>query len=609
MDLKSLDSSHINKDEFTPLPLFSEKFKDVISSKFFLKSAITDNQDKCIDEQIKKHVAKKHPTENNIENFSSIIENSENTEKSSNVIRVLLRETNIISLFEMPSTTVLKCTEEGRLVEEDNTKYEYLTVGKGKNRKMEPAEAQTFEIILITKQTLASKIDTLNNFGFASTWDMYDAYAELEKKHSNNTTKENKLYDSMIIMERMLANNTYRKQQEYFKGIDKIVSNGNDFSIHILWNFHYLELNNTPALSLCINPENTDILAVGYGKYKYSSEFPGAVCIWSLKNPKQPERTYHFKVSVTSVAFSSRNPNLLAVGFYNGDIFILDIISKEKYIHDRSTRQTSPCYEPIWFVDWFITEDTDEKIISLCQDGRINYFEKMKNGEFVCSTHMTITKIDNKNNEIQSHIPMNRNLPCTAFCKHPELINIYYVGTGYGNVYKCSFINASQCLSFFKAHNGPVYCIQFSKFCKNIFLTCGADWSVKVWIENIITPLIILNTSLNPVMAATFCPTVSTVIVAISGREIFIWDLKRKNDFLLNKSSLSEDTLTTLTFSNDGNNIFTSDTVGVVYVCALINLPKPSDNQTLDLEDGICNSLLIKPHLLKKYRNALKASL
>lgn len=63
------------------------------------------------------------------------------------------------------------------------------------------------------------------------------------------------------------------------------------------------------------NPANQDIVAVGYGKFYFSDTIPGLVLIWNIKNPVQPERSYSFTDSVTSVCFSTKNPMLLAVGF------------------------------------------------------------------------------------------------------------------------------------------------------------------------------------------------------------------------------------------------------------------------------------------------------
>lgn len=44
----------------------------------------------------------------------------------------------------------------------------------------------------------------------------------------------------------------------------------------------------------------------------------------------------------------------------------------------------------------------------------------------------------------------------------------------------------------FMAHNGPVYGVKFSPFCSSIFMTYGADWQIKIWIEDFNSPLLCL---------------------------------------------------------------------------------------------------------------------
>lgn len=73
------------------------------------------------------------------------------------------------------------------------------------------------------------------------------------------------------------------------------------------------------------NRKNQDIMAAGYGKFEYNTEMTGLVCCWSIKNTEYPERFYHTNSGVTSLAFSNKYPNLLAVGLFNGNILVYDV--------------------------------------------------------------------------------------------------------------------------------------------------------------------------------------------------------------------------------------------------------------------------------------------
>lgn len=55
-------------------------------------------------------------------------------------LKVVLRETDDVVLYECTSTTVPTKSEDAAEVLEDNAKYEYLTIGKGKHRPTLDAE-------------------------------------------------------------------------------------------------------------------------------------------------------------------------------------------------------------------------------------------------------------------------------------------------------------------------------------------------------------------------------------------------------------------------------------------------------------------------------------
>ena len=76
-----------------------------------------------------------------------------------------------------------------------------------------------------------------------------------------------------------------------------------------------------------------DILAVGYGQFEFGPPICGMVALWSLKNPGYPLWSFPTPSGVTAVDFSVYNPNMLAVGLYNGTLAV----------HDVKTRQVRPC--------------------------------------------------------------------------------------------------------------------------------------------------------------------------------------------------------------------------------------------------------------------------
>lgn len=134
----------------------------------------------------------------------------------------------------------------GNYTEEDNKRYEYLTVGKGRNRKVLNAEIQTEPILYKTRETEKERVKNVSSYAFASGWDMFDTYTKCEvikdeeqdkefvldlKKSidSLTLTKEEREFQSIvmnpnffeacIIIERLLANNNFNDKQKRFRGL------------------------------------------------------------------------------------------------------------------------------------------------------------------------------------------------------------------------------------------------------------------------------------------------------------------------------------------------------------------------------------------------------
>lgn len=76
-----------------------------------------------------------------------------------------------------------------------------------------------------------------------------------------------------------------------------------------------------------------DILAVGYGQFEFGPPVCGMVALFSLKNPGYPLWSFCTTSGVTAVDFSVHNPNMMAVGLYDGTLAV----------HDVKTRQARLC--------------------------------------------------------------------------------------------------------------------------------------------------------------------------------------------------------------------------------------------------------------------------
>ena len=81
---------------------------------------------------------------------------------------------------------------------------------------------------------------------------------------------------------------------------------------------------------------------------------------------------------------------------------------------------------------------------------------------------------------------------CISF--KPDDPRLYLVGTELGRVYFCTTQYGSEFLATFPAHHSPVYSLQWNSFIPDIFLSCGADWEIKIWdIQQHSSPLFIFD--------------------------------------------------------------------------------------------------------------------
>lgn len=363
--------------------------------------------------------------------------------------------------------------------------------------------------------------------------------------------------------------------------------------------------------AVCWNTSNEDVLAVGYGKFYYAEETTGLVMIWNIKNPVQPERVYHFPSPVTSVDFSQQHPNLLAIGFYDGSIKVLDISDTNIRTIGTSSREDSPLFEPIWQVEWYTDDDYYkgmEFLMATSQDGRISRFN-LENAAFMPYFHlMRVSRAEGKLKGLKvankcnvPGIPIARHPGALVLRQHPVDSNIYYVGTSEGVVHKCSKNYYHQHLDLFLAHEGPIYQIQFSPFCNKLFLTCGDDWAVRIWAEGISEPLMELSKTMQTVQSADWSPTFSTIIANVSGSDIFIWDLQRKAyaPQSITKSP-SKCRSTIVQFTRNGRCLLVGDIEGNVHIFSMEEMPFPAFFQGSLMTQALKRELIIKPDLLRK---------
>ncbi|XP_016981816.1 dynein axonemal intermediate chain 4 [Drosophila rhopaloa] len=564
-------------------------------------------------------------------------------------VKITLRKSYFLELHSQPQTTVAKASPEGDETERDNRHYEYLTVGKGKIRRRSDNDAQTETLlfttravntILITKATVSSYVsnfemyDTLNNISkefatMASVRDLASSMAQTEETESFEdeetmaekdkvTTQIERLFrnpefrNAIMYMGRTLSSNTNEAGLRRFRNFDQVERWNAQaeyvYSMNVLFRLvPEPSKNERKAVSdIDFCRSNGDILAVAYGLYSFSSQHvptSGSVFLWSIKNPGEPERAYYYDVPVTAISFSPYLPCLLAIGLYDGSVEVRDVSSLQDVPIAVSQRSTSPGSSPVVAIRWIkqVADDGEEAdidpFLSLSQDGSVTRFRIIKSPFLLGFNQMTLERIEGHPEGIFVH-PSSR-IPCESnrhpqglsLTTHPLHKDIYYVLTDEGCIHKCSINYQHQYLEVLRCHDGGVTVMEFSPWSPKLFLTCGNDWFVRIWIDGITRPLLELQDEMTPVHWAKWSPTHSTIIVSVNRETANIWDFRRNLLRPMSKHKMDSSFNTVARFSHCGRTLVIGNERGNTLFNALDDMPFSPHFQYDELEKAIYKAI------------------
>ncbi|XP_045473583.1 dynein axonemal intermediate chain 4-like [Harmonia axyridis] len=636
---KSASSAGRFKTEIHTLDFNRSFLGNTIDDTFILQSAITDTNTES--DRVLEGSDIKSDVEDKAREVIPIPNN----------ISLILNETETFVILDLPSVTEIRDTPEGLEVEKLNTDYEYLTVGKGKNRKVIDTMVQTHGTLRKSRETDAVKVKTTSHTTFASNWEMFDTFLEDESQEKRHVEEENNIAErddhhrlnetasvesfrqsveekelcnlmnnhrflqAVTVVERLLANNAYNVQQKRFRGLHE-EEEGKDieykYELDLLWTFANDLTQGKCVTAISWNPANEDIIVVAYGKFYFTDKTNGLVMIWNIKNPVQPERLYCYNESVSAVAFSNGQPHLIAVGFNNGIIEVVDIRERELTVVHRSVRDANASFETVNYLTFYSGDEHynyEEQILACFNDGRICKYRLNLMTNMPCIQIMRAPEADGKIKGIPKMtvcgipaIPLTKYTGALLITFHPADPNIYYLCTNTGVIHKCSTNYFNQHLDLLLAHDGPIYQMQFSPFCNKLYVTCGGDWYVRIWAEGIHEPLLELVTSMYPVQYVLWSPLHSTILVAIQSSEIQIWDLHRKVHHPQNIiKSPTGSRNSTIKFTENGKCLTVCDVDGHTHIYSLENMPIPAFFQDHLLYSAIKRNLITKPDLLKKF--------
>uniref|UniRef100_A0A3B4EHK2 Dynein axonemal intermediate chain 4 n=1 Tax=Pygocentrus nattereri TaxID=42514 RepID=A0A3B4EHK2_PYGNA len=561
-----------------------------------------------------------------------------------------LTETETIWLLDMPAVTVSVDSDEAEIVKERNNAYTELCKSRLGNDKYVERSMQTFNGAPKAKEVQTDNITMVEK---ATIWDMFDSYVSGSKagepissdgerptipdisvhhldssRHLDRTTsgvsansiasttssridteafvvqvedksdpelvlQSEKFLQDLLVMERMILKNIYQPKLAAYRLLP-ILTDPDSAAIETesqeesslspalerLWAFSCELTIGRNVSSMAWNKKNPVTWGQMEQDYIINNQKSGLVCCWSLKNPTWPERIFFCESGVTSLDFSASNANQLAVGMHDGSIAIYNVQSREKTPVIDSSDCAHKHTGPVWQVKWVDHERgpsgeyKGETLISVAADGRI------------CKWFLR------KERERKSEALISRLAPGLCFTFHRNDFNIYLTGTEEGHIHKCSCSYNEQFLETYTAHRGPIYKVTWSPFCPDVFLSCSADWTIQLWREDLLTPVLAFTSTQKAVHDVMWSPRWATVFGAVNEGRVEIWDLGAS---ILDPTTVSVASpgvkLTSLLFAKETDCILVGDSEGQVSVYKLDNLGVGAGTQLDTLEDIIRSTL------------------
>ncbi|RUS80193.1 hypothetical protein EGW08_012050, partial [Elysia chlorotica] len=338
-------------------------------------------------------------------------------------------------------------------------------------------------------------------------WEIYDAYQEdfdkqektKEKKVIPGKKEEEKskkkfqisetssddisrVETAAKIVERMVNQNTYDDIAQDFRYWEDVSDEFRDSegTLLPLWKFSFEKAKKLAITSVCWSPKYCDLVAVSCGSYDFMKQGSGLIILWTMKNPSFPECFFETDSGVMCLDVHPQHPHWICAGFYDGSVAIFSAVDKREGAIHRCTAKNGKHTDPVWQVRWQKDDaDNNMNFYSISSDGRICLWTILKN-EMVYQDVIRLSLPD-VSAEGPDGIKVATTGCGTAFDFHKQKDYLFLVGTEEGKVHICSKAYTSHFIDTIDAHNMAVYKVCWNRFHPKIFITCSADWTVKIW--------------------------------------------------------------------------------------------------------------------------------
>lgn len=288
---------------------------------------------------------------------------------------------------------------------------------------------------------------------------------------------------ALKIMERIITNNSSAWEFNLYTQPldDRIDARGGDGkgTFLPLWKFQFAEVKRKSATSLCWNPVYPDLFAVGHGSFDFAHSDTGMVCCYSLKNTSYPEYIIRTESGVTCLDFNRDHPALICLGMYDGTVAVYDLKTPSNPIFQSQSPETMHL-GPVWQVAWGVESPvTGLHFFSVSSDGKVVDWALAK-------THLepleeVLLKLETLPDDAEGMETLLSTAGGSCFDFSSRDPHLMLVGTEEGAIQAFSTQYNTEFVKSFEGHHMACYTVICSPFHPQVFLSCSADWTVRLW--------------------------------------------------------------------------------------------------------------------------------
>ncbi|XP_069959879.1 dynein axonemal intermediate chain 1-like [Cherax quadricarinatus] len=328
------------------------------------------------------------------------------------------------------------------------------------------------------------------------------------------------LHQAAMILERMVNQNIYDDIIQDFMYWE---DGGDDYhplegSLLPLWKFATDTSRSLVVSDVCWSPVYRDLFAASYTTGEVDgAEEGGMVCLFTLKNPSTPERTFRSQCGVTCVHFHPKYGSMVGAGWSDGTVVVYDVSSLQSPLTIYSSPVNGKHLLPVTRVRWVETDvEAGLSLFSVSLDGRVTQWQVttsalLPSGVLDFSSDGLPTF--NRRHSAAARARFHGKGTCIAF--KPDDVSEVLVGVDNGCVYQMSTSCPTYTLTRYPAHTASVRAIAWNNHHHQVFISCSLDWTVKIWLQYYLAPLMTLDLG-GAVAGVQWATYSSSVFVAVT---------------------------------------------------------------------------------------------